>query len=100
VYRRKFELPEAFEGQRVFVAPAMEDDVLEVLINGQSAGVRLWEPYQIEVTDLLKPGENTIEMRVANTLVNLLERVERPSGLAGAPRLVPYRTFTFDLTGA
>jgi hypothetical protein len=70
-----------------------------VLVNGQSAGVRLWAPYQIEVTNLLKPGENTLELRVANTLVNLLERVERPSGLAGAPKLVPYRTFTFGLTG-
>jgi hypothetical protein len=97
VYRKKFELPESFDSQRVFIEPAMEDDVLEVVINGQSAGVRLWEPYQVEVTDLLKSGENTIELRVANTLVNLLERVERPSGLAGAPRLVPYQIFTFDL---
>ncbi len=56
----------------------MEDDVLEVIVNGQSAGVRLWEPYQIEVTDLLKPGENTIEMLVANTLVNLLEGSSGP----------------------
>jgi hypothetical protein len=98
VYRRKFDLPESFRGQRVFVEPAMEDDVLEVIVNGQSTGVRLWEPYQMEVTDLLKLGENTIELRVANTLVNLLERIDRPSGLAGAPKLVPYRTFTFDLT--
>jgi hypothetical protein len=73
----------------------MQDDVLEVIVNGRSAGVRLWEPYQVEVTDLLKPGDNTLELRVANTLVNLLERVERPSGLAGAPKLVPYQTFTF-----
>ena len=97
VYRRKFDLPESFQDRRVFVEPAMEDDVLEVLVNGQSAGVRLWEPYQIEVTRLLKSGENTIEMRVANTLVNLLERVERPSGLAGAPRLVPYQIFEYNL---
>ena len=75
----------------------MFDDVLEVLVNGQSAGVRLWTPYNMEITDLLKPGENTLEMRVANTLVNLLEAVERPSGLAGAPKLIPYRTFTMDL---
>jgi len=46
----------------------------------------------------LKSGENTIELRVANTLVNLLQAVERPSGLAGAPKLVPYQTFTFDVT--
>ena len=85
------------EKQRVFIEPQMHDDVLEVLVNGQSAGVRLWEPYQVEVTELLKPGENTLELRVANTLVNLLERVERPSGLAGAPRLVAYQSFTIDL---
>ncbi len=98
IYRKRFELPASFMGQRVFVEPEMQDDVLEVSINGESAGVRLWAPYQIEVTDLLKPGENILELRVANTLVNLLEAVERPSGLAGAPKLVSYRTFTFDLT--
>jgi hypothetical protein len=76
----------------------MQDDVLEVMINGQSAGVRLWAPYQVDVTDLLKTGENTLELRVANTLVNLLEAVERPSGLSGAPKLVPYQSFTFDVS--
>jgi hypothetical protein len=98
VYRKRFDLPESFAGQRVFVEPQMQDDVLEVIVNGESAGVRLWEPYPVEVTDLLRPGENTLELRVANTLVNLLERVERPSGLSGAPRLVPYQAFEFKLT--
>jgi hypothetical protein len=98
VYRKRFELPESFTNQRVFIEPEMQDDVLEVLVNGQSAGVRLWAPYQIQITDLLKSGQNTLELRVANTLVNLLEAVERPSGLSGTPKLVPYRTFTFDLT--
>jgi hypothetical protein len=97
MYRKRFHLPESFAGQRIFLEPEMHDDVLEVMVNGQSAGVRLWEPYQIEITNLLQPGENTLELRVANTLVNLLEKVERPSGLAGAPKLVPYRIFSFDL---
>jgi hypothetical protein len=97
IYRKRFHMPESFAGQRVFLEPAMHDDVLEVLVNGQSAGVRLWAPYEIEITNLLKPGENTLELRVANTLVNLLEAVERPSGLSGAPKLVPYQTSTFDL---
>src|SRR5687768_1787407 len=98
VYRKRFELPEYFIGQRVFLEPKMQDDVLEVIVNGQSAGVRLWEPYQVEITDLLKSGENILEMRVANTLVNLLEAVERPSGLAGAPKLVPYTNFEFEIS--
>jgi hypothetical protein len=97
IYRKRFELPESFLSQRVFVEPEMQDDVLEVLVNSQSAGIRLWEPYQIEVTDLLKSGENTLELRVANTLINLLEAVERPSGLGGAPKLVPYTNFEFEM---
>jgi hypothetical protein len=51
----------------------------------------------VEVTDFLQPGENELELRVANTLVNLLEAVERPSGLAGAPRLAAYPQFEFEL---
>jgi hypothetical protein len=51
----------------------------------------------VEITDLLRADENILELRVANTLVNLLEAAERPSGLAGAPRLVPHRRFVFDL---
>jgi hypothetical protein len=98
IYRQQFELPESFTDQRVFIEPEMNDDVLEVIVNGQSAGVRLWAPYQMEITDLLQRGENTLELRVANTLVNLLEATERPSGLNGAPKLVPYRTFAFDLS--
>jgi hypothetical protein len=32
------------------------DDVLEVLVNGQRAGVCLWEPYAAEITEWLQPG--------------------------------------------
>ena len=71
--------------------------MVEVVVNGQSAGVRLWPPYGIEVTDLLRDGENVLELRVANTLVNLLEAVRRPSGLSGAPRLVAYTSVTLEL---
>jgi hypothetical protein len=96
-YRRAFQLPREFEGQRVFVEPAMGDDALEVIVNGQSAGVRLWAPYAVEITDLLRPGENTLELCVANTLVNMIEATERPSGIAGAPQLVAYRPVEFRM---
>lgn len=96
-YCTRFTLPEAFAGQRVFLKPDLYDDTLEVLVNGQSAGVRLWPPYEIEVTSLLQPGENTLELRVANTLVNLLEAVKRPSGLQSAPKLEARAVFCFKL---
>ncbi|HZB95703.1 MAG TPA: glycosyl hydrolase [Herpetosiphonaceae bacterium] len=94
-YRRTISLPVEAAGRRVFLDPTMGDDVLEVLVNGRQAGVRLWAPYTVEITELLQPGENVIELRVANTLVNLLEATARPSGLAGAPRLVTYQPFIF-----
>jgi hypothetical protein len=62
--------------------------VLEVVVNGETAGVRLWPPYGVEVTDHVSPGRNRLELRVANTAINLLSAVPRPSGLRSAPRLV------------
>jgi hypothetical protein len=99
LYRCRFALPDDYPGQRIFLEPEMRDDTLEVLINGQRAGVRLWAPYEIEVTDYLTPGDNILELRVANTPINLLEAVNRPSGLAGPPRLVPYRAVRFAVPG-
>jgi hypothetical protein len=40
----------------------------EVFINGKSAGKRVAKPFKFNVSDLVKPGENEIEIRVANTL--------------------------------
>jgi hypothetical protein len=89
VYRRTVEVPEAVAGALVALEIAMIDDVVEVEINGESAGVRIWDPYVVEVTGRLRAGENEIALRVANTPANLLNAVERPSGIAGPPRLVP-----------
>jgi hypothetical protein len=102
VYRRRVDLPDDLAtdlaGQRVFLEAPAGEDVAEVIVNGHSAGVCLWEPYRVEVTPWLRPGENVVEVRVANTLINLLEGVVRPSGLAGTPKLVAYREYTFDVT--
>jgi hypothetical protein len=90
VYTTTFELPAEASGRRIILEPAMVDDVLEVIVNGTSAGIRLWAPYEVDITDLVRPGENRLELRVANTLINLLEAVPRASGLAGEPRIVAY----------
>jgi len=96
VYRRTFELPESFADHRWFLEVPMRDDVLEVHVNGVPTGVRLWDPYVVELTEL-HAGTNEVAISVTNTLANLINAVDRPSGLAGAPRLVPHASFTFDL---
>ncbi|MDQ4100433.1 MAG: hypothetical protein M3121_08035 [Chloroflexota bacterium] len=98
VYRRTLSLPPQAADRRIILQPQMADDVLEVVVNGTRAGVRLWTPYHVDITGLVQPGENTVELRVANTLINLLEAVQRHSGLAGAPRVDLYEQFDLDLS--
>ena len=40
----------------------------KVLVNGESVGVRLSSPYTYDLTNLIQPGVNKIEIRVANTI--------------------------------
>jgi len=47
-------------------------DVAEVLVNGKPAGIAWKKPYRVEVGQLVKPGANTVEIRVANLWVNRL----------------------------
>ena len=47
-------------------------DLAEVYINGKSAGIVWKTPFKVELTGLLKSGENKIEVEVVNRWVNRL----------------------------
>lgn len=87
VYRTTFDLPSDGSEPRASLEIPMQDDVVEVIVNGERAGVRLWHPYVVDVGRWVHPGRNELALRLANTPANLLNGVPRPSGLAGAPRL-------------
>ncbi|ESQ93351.1 hypothetical protein ABAC460_01200 [Asticcacaulis sp. AC460] len=53
-----------------FSAPVR--DAAEVYVNGVRAGAVWTAPFTINLKDYLKPGTNRLEIRVANTAVNLL----------------------------
>ena len=42
----------------------------EVRVNGQLAGIKVSPPWKLDITKLLKRGENRIEVLVCNTLAN------------------------------
>jgi hypothetical protein len=44
--------------------------VAEVLVNGQTAGLIAWQPNELDVTGLLKEGENEITVKVTGSLKN------------------------------
>ena len=57
---------------RTFLEIDTEADVTKVIVNKKAAGTILWQPYRIEVTNLVKRGENTIEIEITNGLRNML----------------------------
>ena len=47
-------------------------EVAMVSVNGQKAGSVWRSPYRVDVTALLRPGKNHLEIEVANTAINTL----------------------------
>ena len=56
-------------GMHAYYDPPIREAAL-VFINGQAAGALWHPPYRLDVTKLLKPGVNHIEIRVYNTALN------------------------------
>lgn len=56
-------------GMHAYYDPPIHEAAL-VTINGQSAGALWHPPYRLDITRLLKPGLNHIEIRVFNTALN------------------------------
>jgi hypothetical protein len=74
VYRKTFEWhpPPAISHQSPVITLDLGriEVMASVTLNGKNVGV-LWKtPYQVEVTDALKAGENTLEITVVNLLIN------------------------------
>ncbi len=66
---------EYFVGLERLFAPAAE-----VFINGKSAGFLAFSPYKLKVTELLKNGENSVEIVLYSGNRNLLGPHHRPYG--------------------
>jgi hypothetical protein len=99
-YERKIAVPAALASGRVFLnfgegmvvepggrRPAsgmramLESPVREaaqVYVNGKAAGAVWKAPFEVEVTGLLTPGENTLRVVVANLAINVLAKGPLP----------------------
>ena len=42
----------------------------EIWVNNQLAGTRVWPPYRLDITDFARPGENRVDIVVANLIAN------------------------------
>lgn len=68
-YRRKLILPEEISGKRFFLQFDGAAHIATVFVNGMAAGEHRcgYTGFQLEITGLVKPGENTLAVRLDTT---------------------------------
>lgn len=59
--------------QRIYLDLGDLSKVGEVWLNGTNLGIAWTKPYRFDVTDVIKPGDNLLEVKVANTWSNRLK---------------------------
>lgn len=80
-YSSRFTMPKgtgATPGTPLWIDLGKVGDVAEVRVNGQAAGIVWFTPYRVDISKLVKPGENSIEVKVANLWVNRLIGDQQP----------------------
>ena len=72
LYSRGFSLSESYcqDDVRLELDLGRVGFCAEVWVNGQLAGTRVWPPYRLDITGLARPGENRVDVVVANLLAN------------------------------
>jgi hypothetical protein len=69
--------PETKNGMRALLEGPVRESAV-VMVNGQRAGSVWHPPYRLDITTTLHPGLNKVEIRVANTAINLLAGRSQP----------------------
>lgn len=72
-WQRSFDLtPKDLIGNHLILDLGQVAVLAEIYVNGKSAGMCWKPPFRLDITNLLKPGENQLDIRVTNLWVNRL----------------------------
>lgn len=71
-YAARFDVGEKPAGGFRVRLPSWYGSVARIAVNGRSAGHVAWQPWECDVTELIRPGTNTVTVEVVGTLKNTL----------------------------
>jgi hypothetical protein len=79
-YQKSFEAPAGWlkKGQRLILDLGDVRELAEVSVNGRPLGIVWHPPYRIDITNAVKAGPNTLEVKVTNLWVNRLIGDQQP----------------------
>jgi hypothetical protein len=84
------------EGSQIWLDLGSVKNLAEVVVNGKSLGIVWKTPFRVNVTEALKKGENTLEVKVTNLWVNRLIGDQQP----GIEKKYTYTTMAFYKAGS
>lgn len=96
-YEKEFDLPSDYSARKLMLDLGTVGVTAEVQVNGRPAGVRVWQPYAVDITGMVRPGRNRVRVTVRNTMANeravenheaLLSKIDI-NGLHGPVRVIP-----------
>ena len=86
-YRRTFTIPKAWKGRRVLLHFGAVDWQADIWVNDVKTGSHTggYTPFSLDITDALKPGENTLSVKVWDGTDSGFQprgkQVSKPSGI-------------------
>ena len=80
--QNSFSLDSGLQGRRVLLDLGEMRDVAEVFVNGKSAGILWAKPFSVDISALVRGGENKLRVEVVNMWVNRLvgDKISAASG--------------------
>jgi hypothetical protein len=94
LYETKFTLANSHNEQQTILSLGAVFDIATVMVNGKEAGTIWTNPWEVDISRWVKPGENTLQIKVANSWHNRLVAdaalpPERRLSYASIPYSVP-----------
>ena len=92
-YRTSFSVGALEPGTRLLLDLGSVREVAEVVVNGARVATLLLRPFETDLTEHVRPGVNTLEVTVTNTLFNSMalreSRAFRPGPIGSSSGLMP-----------
>ena len=84
---------ESHDGSRVYLELEQLCDTARITVNGVDCG-KLWKrPWRVDITEAVRAGENTLEIRCANQLINRAPSMEDCIRRDALPDYDPYEAY-------
>jgi hypothetical protein len=80
-YTKSFEAPASWikPGAHIWIDLGSVKNLAEVSLNGKSLGLAWKQPYRVDITSALKPGSNSLEVKVTNSWANRIIGDRQPN---------------------